>query len=328
MRARAMRRTAMAAAVLLALGAFTYIVLVDRSRRGVGRLAPTDHVPAHLGARGTQRGGDAIAERRGEALRIGWTAWADAEIVTHLAARVLEEHLGQPVERAMADIGIQYQGLLTGDLDVMLMAWLPVTHAPYWDRMAPAVVNLGPLYTRARLGWAVPAHVPEEKLRSMEDLRDPEVRRRLGGRIQGIDPGSGLMQVSEEALEAYELDGYELVGASGAAMTAALDRAIRRGEWIVVTAWNPHWMFARWDLRYLEDPRGVLGGRERIHALVRRGLYQDRPEVIEVLTRMYLPLEELEAALLHATREGVPAAVDRYMAEHPERIRYWVTGVL
>ena len=50
-------------------------------------------------------------------------------------------------------------------------------------------------------------------------------------------------------------------------MTAALRRAARRDEWIVVTGWSPHWMFAKWKLRYLEDPKGVLGGLERVHAL-------------------------------------------------------------
>jgi glycine betaine/proline transport system substrate-binding protein len=262
-------------------------------------------------------------------IRIGWTAWADAEVVTHLVKRILEDRMDQEVELVMADIGIQYQGVASGDLDMMLMAWLPVTHQTYWQRMSGAVVNLGPIYTRARLGWAVPADVPEHALGSIRDLRDANVRRRLGGRIQGIDPGSGLMQASEEVLAHYQLDGYELVSSSGAAMTAALGRAIRRDRWIVVTAWNPHWMFARWDLRYLDDPDGVLGAAERVHALVREGFYQEHPpEITEMLTRIFIPLPELEGALLRATRESVEAAVDWYVEEHPERIEYWVTGEL
>jgi glycine betaine/proline transport system substrate-binding protein len=227
----------------------------------------------------------------------------------------------------MADIGMQYQGVARGDLDVMLMAWLPRTHEAFWRRYAPAVVNLGPIYTRARLGWAVPAYVPANQLGSMADLAKPEVQARLGARIQGIDPGSGLMQASEQALTAYGLHDLELVAASGAAMTAALERAIRQERWIVVTAWNPHWMFARWPLRYLDDPLGVLGKRERVHVLVRRGFYEDfAPEVTEFLSRMYIPLEELEATLLEATNSSLESAVDAYIARHEARIRYWLLG--
>lgn len=260
-------------------------------------------------------------------IRIGWTAWSDAEVVTKLAARLLEERLGLEVELILLDIGLQYQGLAAGDLDAMLMAWLPTTHAAYMDKVGAAVVNLGPIYTRARLGWVVPDYVPEEALSSIEDLRDPDVQRRIGRKIQGIDPGAGLMQASERALEDYGLDRLRLISASGAAMTAALARAIRRDEWIVVTGWSPHWMFSEWDLRYLDDPKGTLGARERVHALVREGFYQDfDPQVTEFLTRMYLPIEELEAIMADAQQTAYDEAVARYIETHPERVHYWITG--
>ena len=260
-------------------------------------------------------------------LRIGWTAWSDAEAVTRLAADILESRLDQPVELVLLDIGIQYQGLANGDIDAMLMAWLPLTHKPYMDKVGDQVVNLGPLYTRARLGWVVPDYIPEDRLNSIEDLKDRKVMRKLGNQIYGIDPGAGLMQASEKAIEDYGLDRYRLISSSGAGMTAALTRAIKRNNWIVVTGWSPHWMFARWKLRYLEDPRGSLGGRERIHALVRKGFYQDFPvQVTEFLSRMFIPLEELEQIMAHATDTSYEEAVNRYIEQHPDRVNYWVTG--
>jgi glycine betaine/proline transport system substrate-binding protein len=260
-------------------------------------------------------------------LRLGWTAWSDAEVVAHLTERLLRERIGQEVELTMADIGIQYQGVMNGELDVMIMAWLPTTHAPYWEKVGGKVTDLGPLYTRARLGWIVPAYVPESELRSIADLKKADVRKRLDGRIQGIDPGSGLMQASEKAMQHYGLDGYELVSSSGAAMAAAVERAHRERKWVVATAWSPHWLFARYDLRYLEDPDRVLGGRESVHALGRRGLYQDFPvEVTELLTRMFLPIDELEAVMLDASERSVDEAIDAYIEAHPRRIHYWVTG--
>lgn len=260
-------------------------------------------------------------------LRIGWTAWSDAEAVTRLAARILETRLDQPVEQVLLDIGIQYQGLANGDIDAMLMAWLPLTHKPYMDKVGDQVVDLGPLYTRARLGWVVPDYIPRDRLNSIEDLRNRMVARKLGQQIHGIDPGAGLMQASEQALQSYGLDGYRLISSSGAGMTAALARAIKRRQWIVVTGWSPHWMFARWKLRYLEDPQRALGGLEHIDALVRRDFYQDFPvEVSEFLARMFLPLEELEALMAAATDSSYETAVNEYIEQHPARVNYWVTG--
>jgi glycine betaine/proline transport system substrate-binding protein len=288
-----------------------------------------EHAPGPVGPGGrpAPRAPADPAPERERTLRIGWTAWADAEWITHLAARILEERLGQPVELVMADIGLQYQGLSTGHLDAMLMAWLPVTHEDYYDKVAGEVIDLGPLYTRARLGWVVPAYVPSERLASIEDLRDPEVRERLEGRIQGIDPGSGLMRASRQALRAYDLRGWQLVPASAAAMTAGLDRAVRRDEWIVLTAWSPHWIFARYDLRYLDDPRGALGRQERVHGLARAGFDRDfPPRVMGFFSRLFVPIEEVEKALLVASERSVDAAVDDFLERQADRVDYWVTG--
>jgi len=261
-----------------------------------------------------------------EPIKIGWTAWSDAEAVTKLAKKVIETRLDQPVELVLADIGIQYQGVAKGDLDAMMMSWLPVTHASYMEKVGDKIVPLGILYTNARLGWVVPDYVPEDQVRTIEDLKKEDVKKKLGGKIQGIDPGAGLMQASEKAINEYGLEGYELVSASDAAMLAAVDRATSRDEWIVATSWSPHWMFAKWDLRYLDDPKGVLGGLESVNKIVRKGFYQDHPDVYEFLNRMVLPISDVEAIMAEAQDSSYEEAIDKYIAENESRINYWVTG--
>ncbi|ESR25742.1 glycine betaine ABC transporter substrate-binding protein [Lutibaculum baratangense] len=269
--------------------------------------------------------GPALAQD-GEPIQIGWTAWSDAEFMTKLAQKLITDELGQEVELVQTDIAPQYQGLAQGDIDLMLMAWLPGTHADYMERVGDDVTTLGVLYTDAKLGWVVPAYVPEDQLSSIEDLKNDEVADRLGNQIQGIDPGAGLMRLSEQALEDYGLDGYQLVSASGAAMTAALDRAVRNEEWIVVTGWSPHWKFGKYDLRYLDDPEGTLGGTERVYALSRQGFQGDHPEVAKMLMRMWLPLDELESAMANAQDTSYEEAVEQYIADNQSRVNYWVTG--
>ncbi|WP_018879886.1 MULTISPECIES: glycine betaine ABC transporter substrate-binding protein [unclassified Thioalkalivibrio] len=269
-----------------------------------------------------------LSTAQADDIQIGWTAWSDAEFVTKLAERVIEDEMGYSVELIQTDIAPQYQGLASGDIDMMLMAWLPGTHADYMERVGQDVVNLGPLYGNARLGWVVPDYVPEDELGSIEDLKKDSVRDRLDGRITGIDPGAGLTRLSEEALETYGLDGYSLQISSGAGMTSALDRAIRRDEWIVVTGWSPHWKFGAYDLRYLEDPEEALGGFERIHALAREGFAEEYHDVAMMISRMHLNLDVLEEAMFYAQENSYAEAVDRFIEDHPEYVQYWVTGVI
>jgi glycine betaine/proline transport system substrate-binding protein len=107
------------------------------------------------------------------------------------------------------------------------------------------------------------------------------VKDKFGGRIIGIDPGAGIMVASEKALVEYDLD-YELMEGSDATMVATLKQAIDNNEWVAVTGWAPHWKFATWDLKFLDDPKGVYGEAETINTIVRQGLKEDLPEVYEV----------------------------------------------
>ena len=257
-------------------------------------------------------------------IRIGWTAWSEAEAMTNIAREVLEKRLGYKVELVMTDIGLQYAGVARGNLDVMLMAWLPTTHKAYWDKVSGDVVDLAVLCDHARLGWAVPKYVPESEVSSMADLARPSVRERLHGVIQGIDPGAGLMRASERALADYALTGYRLLSASDAGMILALDRAIKRNEWIVVTTWSPHWMFARYPVRYLSDPKGSLGGAEQIHALARKGFESDFPKAAAFLKRFNFTIPELEALMLRAKDSSYHDEAVAWMQAHPDRVEDWL----
>jgi glycine betaine/proline transport system substrate-binding protein len=257
-------------------------------------------------------------------VRIGWTAWSDAEAVTNIAKQVLEQRLGYKVELVMTDIGLQYQGVARGNLDAMLMAWLPVTHSGYWQKLSNDLVNLGALYTNAKLGWAVPAYIPESEVKTIEDLKKPEVQKKLNGQIQGIDPGAGLMKASEATIRTYGLSNYQLLSASDSAMVAALDRAIKRNEWIVVTTWTPHWMFSRYKLRYLEDPKQTLGTAESVHALSRKGFDKDFPKAAAFLKNFKIPLADLEGIMLRAKDSSYEKEAAAYIKNNPEMVEKWL----
>jgi glycine betaine/proline transport system substrate-binding protein len=168
--------------------------------------------------------------------------------------------------------------------------------------------------------------VRESKLGSLDDLNKPEARQKLRGQIQGIDPGAGLMRLSEKALVDYRLTGYTLQSASDAGMIVALDRAIKRKEWIVVTTWSPHWMFARYPARYLKDPKGSLGGAEAIHAIARKGFVADFPQAAGFLKSFKFTIPELEALMLRAKDSSYHAEAVAYIQAHPQVVEGWVAA--
>ncbi len=268
----------------------------------------------------------AVHAEEGKKIRIGWTAWSDAEAVTNVAKQLLEKRLGYKVELVMADIGIQYNGVAKGDLDVMLMSWLPTTHKAYWEKVSGQVEDLGILYDNARLGWVVPEYVPANEVKSIDDLKKPGVAKKFKNQIQGIDPGAGLMRASAETVKTYGLNDYRLQNASDAAMVLALDRAIKRGDWIVATSWAPHWMFAQYKLRFLDDPKATLGGAEAIHAVARKGFEKDFPKAAAFIKAFKIPLADLQEIMLKAKESSYEKEAAAYIQSHPKLVEQWLSG--
>lgn len=259
-------------------------------------------------------------------IEIGYFNWSDALFTSHVAEYVISEKMGHEVEMTKADPAAVYQAVQSGDLDFHTDAWLPDTHSDYYDKVAQDTVSLGPVYSRARLGWVVPSYVPEDQLSSIEDLKSEEVREKLDGKIVGIGPGAGLTRLSKKAMDEYGLKdaGYNLVISSGSGMTAALRRAINNDEWVVVTGWSPHWKFGRWDLRYIEDPKGTLGGIERADIIAREGFYREAPDVYEMLDNMTIPLDLVQAGMDVGERKSYEVAAEQFVKNNPDLVNSWI----
>lgn len=145
--------------------------------------------------------------------------------------------------------------------------------------------------------------------------------------ITGIDAGAGVVRSAEEAVEAYGLD-YTVQTSSGAAMTQALSDAIANEEPIIVTGWNPHWKFAAYDLKYLEDPKKSFGEAENIHTIARLGLKEDMPEAHQVLDNFFWEGSDMEDVMIQVNDGQNPEDVARtWVDENQEKVAKWTEGV-
>ncbi len=252
-------------------------------------------------------------------IKLGYVLW-DSEIAsTHVVAAVIEDELDHDVNLTAVDAGPMWTGMARGDFDAIVAAWLPGTHAAYLEQTQDDIRNLGPNLEGAKIGWVVPDYVPVNSIDELNDYVDE-----FGGNITGIDPGAGLMAASEEAIDAYELD-YNLLSGSDAAMTAALERAIDRQEWIIVTGWTPHWKFAAYDLKYLDDPLMVFGDAEHIATIVTPDLEERHPDVFRFLDNFFWTSDEMGQVMIHIEEGMEPIdAARQWISDNPERVQQWL----
>ncbi|WP_075617809.1 glycine betaine ABC transporter substrate-binding protein [Paenisporosarcina indica] len=150
----------------------------------------------------------------------------------------------------------------------------------------------------------------------------------VDNKITGIDPGAGIMEASANAIIDYKLEDWDLVSGSSAAMTAALKKAYDKEEPIIVTGWTPHWMFAEYDLKYLEDPKGVFGGEEEIRTIARNGLKEDLPEAHQILSQFNWSQEDIgEVMIAMQTGEKEEVAAQNWVDANEEKVAAWTNGV-
>jgi glycine betaine/proline transport system substrate-binding protein len=243
------------------------------------------------------------AEQKGTA-ELAYVEWARAVAITHVAGEVLDR-IGYDVELNNVANAAMWQSVAAGDSDALLCAWLPATHQMFYGdqgEFTDEVVSLGANYKGARLGLVVPAYVQEDSIPDLVANSD-----KYDNEIVSIDPGAGMMQQTESAIEddTYGLGKFSLLEGSGPTMTAALGDAINNEEPIVVTGWAPHWMFGRWDLKILDDPQNVFGKAETINTIVRQGLEEDQPELYRFLNEFdWFSIEEGLGEVMVAIQEG------------------------
>lgn len=252
-------------------------------------------------------------------ISIGYVTWDCAIASTNVMKQVFEE-TGYEVTLVAVDAGPLFQALARGDVDFTTTGWLPHTHEHYWEQYGDQIdyVNEN-IPGAARIGLVVPTYVTIDSIEEMNDVSD-----QFDGRIVGIEPGAGIMTRTEQAIDEYDLN-YELVASSSAGMAAELSSAISGEEWVVVTGWSPHWKFGRFDLKFLEDPKGVYGGAEDVVTLARQGLAEDDPEAYAILERFEWTAEDI--ALVMTDIEGGMSeeeAAQKWIDANRDKVDVWL----
>ncbi|WP_343318914.1 glycine betaine ABC transporter substrate-binding protein [Sphingobacterium multivorum] len=243
--------------------------------------------------------------------------WAEGVAMTEVAKVIMEEkgyHV--VIQRATPDMILA--SMNNGDTDLYMDVWLPLTHGSKVAKF-PNIEELGTSYSHARNGLVVPDYVTIDRI---EELRKHE--REFDKRIIGIEKGAGITRAVDQVIKEYELD-YKHVNSSTVAMITELQNAIKAKRWIVVAGWQPHWMFAKMKLKFLEDPKKTLGDAEQIKIFARGDFRMEQPELAEFFSKVYF--DESTMADLLSQMQGSQNKADtakEWIKKHNDLVKGWL----
>lgn len=259
----------------------------------------------------------ALQESSKPSVNLAYVEWDSEVASTNVIAEVLKEQ-GYKVNITPLDNAIMWKSVANGEADAMVSAWLPTTHASQYAQYKDQLVDLGSNLDNVRVGLVVPDYM---NVNSIADLSN-----QAQSTITGVEPGAGVVKAAENTLKTYpNLKNWKLSTSSTGAMTIALEQALKNKEEIVITGWSPHWMFAKYGLKYLEDPKGSMGKTEAIHTITRKGLKKDMPAVNKILDKFHWTQADMEEVMLDINNGTSPEqAAKTWVKKHQKTVAEWV----
>ncbi|WP_315053649.1 glycine betaine ABC transporter substrate-binding protein [Chryseobacterium indoltheticum] len=243
--------------------------------------------------------------------------WAEDVAMTHVVKAILDEK-GYHVVIQKASTDMILASMNNEDTDLFLGVWLPYTHANKIAKF-PELINLGTNYDNGKIGLVVPDYVP---INSIEEL--PKYEEKFKNRIIGIEKGAGLTSATDRAIVDYKLN-YRQINSSTIAMITELQNAIKRKEWIAAAAWQPHWMFGKMKLKFLEDPKKTFGEAEKIKTYSRKSFGEDHPELIKFFSKMYFDDQTMTDLLTKMEiSKDKEATARQWVKAHPTLVNSWL----
>jgi glycine betaine/proline transport system substrate-binding protein len=254
-------------------------------------------------------------------LRLGNIGWDENEAVSNLTKVLLEDELDyQGVEIRREELDSTYRDVASGELDAFQDVWLP-NQEDLLDQVAEDVEHLDPWFLgETKQGIAVPAYMD---VRSIDQLNGTDAEL-----IFGIEPSSVMMkEVGKEVIPAYGLK-QTLVEGPTAGMLDEIEHLYAYREPFVFLAWSPHWMNQRYDIRYLEDPKGAMDKTNEpaeCSTIVNGGLQEDDPVAYAFMDALALTEKQINALETAINEEGEPlAGARRWASENREVVRPWI----
>ena len=257
----------------------------------------------------------------GKELTIGYIGWDENVAVSSLTKVLLEEELGyEKVELQLADLEPVFRGVAEGELDAFQDVWMP-NHKDYLSAVEDDVEHLDPWFEgETAYGIAVPYYMD---VRSLSELD------RAGtDMIIGIESGAAFHpQIESKVIPGYDLD-TKLVESSTPAMLSELEKAYEMRQPIVFFGWSPHWMNARYDFRYLEDPKDLQGkfnDPAKISSIVNEDLPDDDPVAYAFLKVISLNEEQINQLEADINEAGDPdEGVKVWLEKNRDVVKPWV----
>lgn len=250
-------------------------------------------------------------------VKIGYLPWEDCYSTTLITKKYLEKN-GYKVELTQfSEWGIAFAAASKGDVD-MFVTLPDYTTSDYWAKSKNRLERISAVSFGLYQGLVVPSYMNINSIDELNTVADS-----VGGKIIGIEPGTGLMREVANAIKAYDLN-FEVVDGSTAAMTAQLQSSIERKEPVVTMLWTPSWMVQKFDVKYLKDTKNVFSPSQAYFWVAKKGFSEANPEARGLISSVFVDIDDVTALAAEMNSgKTMEQAVDAWWEAHANLVDRW-----
>lgn len=205
---------------------------------------------------------------------------------------IVKRKHGIAVEGILVNNQEVWRSVAEGKADATIVPWMPNSDAYLEKKYGNQLENLGANLKGCKMGLVVPAYVTVDSVAELKNHAH-----RFKNKIYTLQRRTGIGQLTREVLKTYNLHDFDVIHDEEEAMLQSLDQAIKNQEWIIITGWQPHYKFGVYDLKFLEDPKGVFGKEEYCTTLVKKGLREENTELYQTFKNFEIDMDTVNKAL-------------------------------
>lgn len=278
-------------------------------------------------------------------IRIAVNEWTGQHISANIVAELLKK-MGYSVELVTAGGLPQFVALAQNEINLNPEVWDNSITDIYTDGLkSGAIVNMGELGLEPREGWIYPAYMEEQcpGLPSYQALFDcaaafATAETFPNGRLITYPADWGTR--SKSVVEGIGLPFNPVPGGSEGTMVAELKSALASEEPILMMFWQPHWVFAEIEMKWVdwnaaegecveeEQIRETACGFAQAHVnkIASSNLAQTWPKAADFVAKFTLTNDEQNAMINAIDQEGRPLeeVVAEWIVDNESKWTPWI----
>ncbi len=266
-----------------------------------------------------------------DAIRFGVPPWPGVTVKTEIACQILET-IGYPTKQLPIGPPIIYKGMVSGEVDAALGAWIPQQNPmlnPLKDKGEVEVVQTN--LDTAVISLCVPKYAYDAGVKSFADL--DKYADKFDHTIYNIEIGSGMQKEMEDIIEndVVGLKDWEQVNTTTPIMMQEVIKKVKEKKWVTWGCWKPHWMNLMLEMDYLEAVPGTekFASDSKVYTIAAADFKAKHPEAYGFFKQFVVTAPMQSAWILEYGKNKRPEkdVAKEWIAANKDVVAKWLDGV-